>query len=70
MIPRMGKKYDIDIEVISKPRAEYTSGVHIAGGLPKAPAIMIGDKVIVAGRDIGEQALETAINQQLKQRQR
>jgi hypothetical protein len=66
MIPRMGKKYDIDIEVISKPRAEYTSGVHIAGGLPKAPAIMIGDKVIVTGSDIEEEKLISAIKQQLK----
>jgi len=25
MMPRLGKKYDIEIEAISKPRAEYKS---------------------------------------------
>jgi hypothetical protein len=64
MIPRLGEKYGIEIEVISKPRVEYKSGEHIASGLPKAPAIMIDDKVVIEGRDISEQELEAAINQQ------
>ena len=67
MIPRLGKKYGIEIEVISKPRAEYQSGEYITSGLPKAPAIMLGDRVIVAGRDISEHELEIAINQHLQQ---
>ena len=67
MEPRLGEKYGIDIEVISKPRAEYASGEYLASGLPKAPAIMIGARVIVAGRDISEQELEMAINQHLQQ---
>jgi glutaredoxin len=66
MMPRLGEKFDIEIEVISKPRAEYKSGKYIASGLPKAPAIMIDDKVIVEGRDIKEEKLVTAIKQQLE----
>lgn len=30
-------------------------------GLPKAPAIMVGDAVIVEGKDIDDAALKTAI---------
>jgi hypothetical protein len=33
--------------------------------MPKAPAIMIGAKVIVAGADIEEEKLITAIKKQL-----
>jgi hypothetical protein len=63
----LGERHDIEIEVISKPRAAYASGEYLLCGLPKAPAIMIGDEVIVAGRDISEQELETAIKQHLPQ---
>jgi hypothetical protein len=63
MIPGLGEKYDIDIEVISKPRSEYASEEYLLKGLPKAPAIMIGEEVIVAGRDISENDLGIAIRQ-------
>ncbi|MCF6290124.1 MAG: hypothetical protein L3J03_03915 [Desulfobacterales bacterium] len=65
MLPRLGKRFDIDITVISKPRHEFQSLDHDALGLPRAPAVMIGDRVIVAGADISEEQLAAAIGLQL-----
>ena len=60
-MPGLGEKYELDIEVILKPRAEFQSAAYAASGLPKAPAIVIDGETIVAGKDIGEDELETAI---------
>ena len=61
----MGNKEDIAIEVISKPRPEYQSEAYAELGLPKAPAIMVGDDVIVEGRDIDEGELTREIARRL-----
>ena len=66
MMPRLGDQFDIDIKVISKPRHEFQAPSYMEFGMPKAPAIMIGAKVIVAGSDIEEEKLISAIKQQLK----
>ena len=63
MLPRLGEQVDIEIEVVSKPRHEYQSAAYAELGLPRAPAIMLGDEVIVAGRDIEE---ATLINEVLR----
>ena len=49
MMPRLGEKYDIEIETISKPRAEYATAESLEQGLPKTPAIMVGDESVVEG---------------------
>lgn len=67
MLSRLDNRQGIETEVISKPRAAYTSGEYPASGLPKAPAIMIGDEVVVAGRDLSDQELEAAISRHLQQ---
>ena len=61
MIPGLGKKYEVAIETISKPRAEYSTPEYLAHKLPKAPAIMIGDEVVVEGSDISDDKLEKVI---------
>ena len=61
MAPRLGAKYPIEIEVISKPREEYTSPDYMELDLPKAPAVMVGEEVMVEGADIAENKLEVAI---------
>jgi len=61
MTPRLGEKYDIEIETISRPRAEYGTYEYLKTGLPKAPAIIAGDEVVVEGSDISEDKLETVI---------
>jgi hypothetical protein len=64
MIPGLGKKYGIEVEVISKPREEYASEAYSKLGLPVAPAIMIGEEVLVEKADISMDALESAIQKQ------
>jgi len=39
MMPRLGEKYDIEIETISKPKAEYSTDEYFERDLPVAPAV-------------------------------
>lgn len=61
MAPRLGDKYDIEIEVISKPRAEFNTDEYFALDLPCAPAITVGEEIVVEGSDITEEKLEAVI---------
>ena len=65
VMPRLGETYDIEIETISKPPAEYNTDEYFELDLPVAPAIMIGDEILVEGSDISEEKLEAAICKQL-----
>jgi hypothetical protein len=65
MIPRLGEQFGIEIEVISKPRGEYQTAAYAQLGLPKAPAIMIDNSVIVVGGDIDETLLVRTIREHL-----
>lgn len=65
MLPRLGKKFNIPIEVVSKPRDAYKTLAYADLGLPKAPAIMLGGETLVEGRDIGELELEEMIHRVL-----
>jgi len=51
MIPRLGGKYKnaVEIETISKPRQEFRDIEYMKLGLPMAPAVMVGDEIIVQG---------------------
>ena len=61
MIPRLGEKYKVEIETISKPRQEYRTEEYARSGLPIAPAIMVGDELVVQGCDAAEEKVEAAI---------
>lgn len=61
MIPGLGDKYDIKIEVTSKAIAEYLTDEYFALDLPVAPAIMVGDEIIVEGTDVDDHVAEVAI---------
>ncbi len=39
MIPSLGEKYDIEIEITSKTRQEYGTNEYLAKNLPAAQAI-------------------------------
>lgn len=65
MMPRLGQKYDIDIETISKPIAEYQTDEYFALDLPVAPAVMVGEEIVVEGSDVGEDKLEAVIRRHL-----
>ena len=61
MMPRLGKKYDVEIETTSKPKAQYLTDEYFAFDLPVAPAIMVGEEIIVEGQDIDDHPVEAAI---------
>ncbi len=65
MMPRLGGKYQIEIETISKPKAAYNTDEYFELDLPVAPAVMVGDKIVVEGSDVEENVLETAICREL-----
>jgi hypothetical protein len=65
MIPVLGDKYDIDIETIAKPKAEYMTDEYFELDLPVAPAVMVGDEILVEGSDVDEEKLETVICEHL-----
>jgi hypothetical protein len=62
MMPRLGNKYqDIEIEVTSKPIAEYQNDDYFALDLPVAPAVMVGDEIVVEGTNVGQDKVEQVI---------
>ena len=65
MMPRLGDKYDIDIEVTSKPKDDYLTDEYFALDLPVAPAIMVDDEIVTEGKDIDDHTVEIAICRQL-----
>lgn len=65
-MPRLGETYAIDIEVVSKPRAEYQTDEYFELDLPVAPAVMVGEEIIVEGSDVDPFELEAAICKQLE----
>ena len=60
-MPRLGAKYDIEMVTIEKPIDEYMTDEYFELDLPVAPAIMVGDEIIVEGTDISKKKLEAAI---------
>jgi hypothetical protein len=62
MMPRLGEKYtDIEIEVTSKSIDEYQNDEYFELELPVAPAIMVGDEIVVEGEDISQDKVEAVI---------
>jgi len=61
MMPGLGKKYEIKIETLSKPKADYLTDEYFELDLPVAPAVMVGDEIIVEGADVSQKKLESAI---------
>ncbi len=64
-MPRLGQKYDIEIETISKPIAEYQTDEYFELDLPTAPAVMVGEEIVVEGTAVAEDRLEAVICQHL-----
>lgn len=60
-MPRLGEKYPVEIAVTSKPKTEYETDEYFALDLPVAPAVMVGDDIVVEGSDISDHDLEVSI---------
>ena len=61
MIPGLGEKYEIEIETIAKSKDEYMTDEYFELNLPVAPAVVVGDEILVEGTDVSEDKLEGAI---------
>ena len=61
MLPGLGDKYNVEIETIIQTRETYRSAEYRASGLPIAPALMLADEILVQGRPISQEDLESAI---------
>jgi hypothetical protein len=65
MMPSLGSKYEIAIEVYSRPKAEYHTDEYFALDIPVAPAIMVGDEIVTEGKDVDDYTIEAVICRQL-----
>ena len=65
MLPRLGANYPIEIEVTSKPMAEYQTDEYFELDLPAAPAVMVGDEIVVEGANVSAQEVEAVIRRHL-----
>jgi hypothetical protein len=65
MMPRLGQRYELEIETISKPNAEYLTDEYFELDLPVAPAVMVGEEIVAEGTDVAEEKLEAVICQHL-----
>jgi len=65
--PQAGGKFKntVEIETISKPRQEFRDIEYGKLGMPMAPAVMVGDEIIVQGCEAAEEKVEAAIRRQL-----
>jgi len=60
-MPRLGDKYPVEIEVISKPNAEYQTDEYFELDLPVAPAVMVAEEIVVEGENVSEHEVEACI---------
>ena len=61
----MGKKYELEVEEISKSREEYQNEAYKASGQPAAPAVMVEDEIAGQGPSLSEEGLEVVIRRHL-----
>ena len=66
MMPRLGKKFQIDIETIEKPIDDYMTDEYFELDLPVAPAVMVGDEIVIEGTDVSKSKLEKVIKEHLR----
>lgn len=66
IMPGLGDKFGIDIEIVEKSRDEYRSESYIETKLPVAPTIMIDEDVIEARNNITLSQLEKMIENRVK----
>lgn len=64
-MPRLGEKYPVEIDITAKPKAEYETDEYFTLDLPVAPAVMVGDEIVVEGTDVSDHDLEACICRQL-----
>jgi hypothetical protein len=66
MLSRLDSREDVEVEVISKTREAYRCDDYFALDLPLAPAIMVGEEIVVEGKDIDEATVTATIRRGLE----
>ena len=66
MMPRLGSKQGLEVEITSLPRQDYRKDDYLRSGLPLAPAIMVDDEVVVQGADVSEDSLQALLPARLR----
>lgn len=66
MLSRLGSREDVEVEVISKTREAYRCDDYFVLDLPLAPAIMVGEEIVVEGKDIDEATVAATIRRCLE----
>jgi hypothetical protein len=61
MMPRLGEKYAIDIEVTSKPQAEYQTDEYFELDSAGRPGGHGGEEIVVEGADVSDHEVEASI---------
>ena len=61
MMPGLGERYEIEIKVTSKPKAAYNTDEYFELDLPLAPAVMVGEEIVVEGENVSEDKVEAVI---------
>jgi uncharacterized membrane protein YdjX (TVP38/TMEM64 family) len=61
MMPRLGAKYPVEIEVTAKPQAEYLTDDYFELDLPVAPAVMVANEIVAEGSDVAERTVAACI---------
>jgi len=64
-MPRLGAKYNLDVETVTKSREAYQAEAYAATGLPAAPAVMVEDELAAQGPSISEEGLEAVLRRHL-----
>jgi hypothetical protein len=64
-MPRLGAKYDLGVETVSKTREAYQDTDYVATGLPAAPAVMVENELAAQGASISEEGVEAVIRRHL-----
>jgi hypothetical protein len=63
---RLGEKYEMEVEEISRSREEFQSEAYQASGLPAAPAVMVEDEIADQGPTLSEEKIEAVIRRHLE----
>lgn len=61
MMPVLAERYDVEIETISKPSEEFNTDEYFELDLPVAPAVMVGEEIVMEGSDVTDEKLEEVI---------
>ena len=60
-MPRLGQKYALDVETVSKSREAFQAAAYVATGLPAAPAVMVENELAAQGPSISDEGVEAEI---------